>query len=240
LIACGVLWPLAGHATNDVSVSYRDAKELFAFGDQHYCMDGPYHAKPGDPWLALAQTAKAWVLEDAFVSPEGEIKARDGEPAWFFKNQRLPFGPGPVVVAALEPATTVNRTITATTFDFGGKHWRWVESGADMFYLSDGARRWTTSASQRNGELWIEPAEVELPEAYRRAPLNDQAGVRDEYEDGVFQLRWAGDLNNDGILDFIVYSMEKEAWGDALWMGERTQSGNLRFKQVLASHDGCD
>lgn len=245
LIVCLALAPLAGRAEGDVAGdSYKNAKDLFAAGDQDYCMDGHYRAKPGDRWLAVAETAHGWALQDAVVSLKGKVEARSGHATWFFKNQNLPFGTGPVTAAKIKPVKTLNQTITAVTFDFGGRHWRWVEWGSadadpGMFYLSDGVHRWTTTATQNNGVQWIESAQVELPQPYRRPPASEDEGARDEYGDGVFQLQWAGDLNHDGVLDFIVYSAEKEAWGDALWLGEKLPGG-LRFRQVLAAGDACD
>jgi hypothetical protein len=248
LVACFGLVPDVCRAAQGVpDISYQDAKSLFADGDQDYCMDGAYHARAGDKWLALVETANGWFLQEAAVSDAGKVEARSGRAHWFFKKKDVPFGPGPVTNARIEPARTANSSITATTFDFGGKHWRWVEWGSvepGMFVLTDGARGWTTMPRESNGDQWIAPSEIEVPEQYRRkaatAAADADVDMRDEYGSGTFQIEWAGDVNHDGLLDFIAHSTEKEAWDDELWVGQETPAGTLRFKPVVGSGDACD
>ena len=249
-IGCLTLAPLVCQAADNApDVTYEQAKGLFTPGDQDDCLDGPYRAKPEDQWLALVETAQGLALQNAVITPQGKVKAVHGKVEWFFKASNLPSRAGPVVATKLETISTNDPDRPQINFRFAGKRWHWIDWGAwddKAFFLTDGVSRWSLAGDPAaDATRLMLKTNIKVPGSYMHAletPGAFETGAmrEDGYANGTYLIIWAGDLNHDGLLDFIVSSSHVEAAGNELWIGEKSRNGDLQFKRVASANEGCD
>lgn len=227
--------------TTFAGTSYSDAKDLFLPGDQDYCLDkggmgdphepgGKYKAGPNDRWIAMVKSSHKWRLENAGITRNGRVKSRKGIPFIFFKRSVFPFGLGDVFSTSITFDSLEAKNIKKSRFVFQGQSWQWTEWSGDnsSFYLTNGIRKWSGSSDKL-----IKQSDIAIPHEYLEPSYQ-----RDGY-DGYYQLIWAGDINNDKQLDFIVSWHSKEAWGQQLWIGKKSRGSEIQFHLKLESSDAC-
>lgn len=220
----------------DAQVTYEHAKGIFAAGGQDFCFDGPYYAHSNDRWLALVSRGTRWSLETAVVS-DGRVSARGGRPRFFIKWKDQAFFPGPVTSSKIISIKARTRLLGEEKFSLGGKIWRWIEWGADSFYLAQGAMTWTPS------DDWYIPNVGTLALGHPVVPLKIRSS-KDQYRDlespGRMQLVWAGDLNGDLHPELVTFRQVKEAWSLMLWSSFIDRDGTMKLRLIAAEDDGCD
>lgn len=192
--------------------SYKEAKGIFAPSEQNYCFDGPYKAKSKDKWLALVEVNGKWELQEAIVKA-GVVIEKKGVAHFFMKPKAKFLAPGSVTSADIVQLTAKNALFSEAKFSFTNTTWRWVEWGNFAFYLQQGDKRWVVEDSSWPWEnLVIVPGKLNVPANIRSSNQKH----RDDYDVGSHILLWAGDLNNDGLLDIITRRQVKESWGTML------------------------
>lgn len=215
-------------------VTYQQAKEIFPRNTQDHCFDGPYYAASHDRWLVLAQNGLQWEMQQAVIR-NGRVLARRGIGRFFIKQLDLSLLPRKVKAATIYTRLN-NGHMSESSFRLDGKRWRWIEWGASEFYLEQAAHRWVIGQSdQVSAGKMLVPGRAEVPPAMRALPFVE----RDLYEPGNMVLHWAGDLNGDGLPEFITYRQIKEAWGTLLWSAVRSATGGITVKVIAEGSDGC-
>lgn len=234
------IFPVVALAILASDNTYEQAKGIFPSGQQDYCLDGIYRAKKSDKWLAMVRANNGLELQEALISESGIVKPKFGKAYWFIKNKTALLSKGAVTESRIKRIKTNNPRRTASSFRFNQKNWHWVEWGSDAqsFYLTDGINQWSSIDWPEPQSKEITISRVKVPAEYMaNAPQPDPEGR--DYQVGEYNLEWAGDLNNDGLLDFIVGWKGKETWGNHLWLGTKGKNGHLRFILVAEGNDGC-
>ncbi len=218
----------------EAQVTYQQAKEIFPRNAQDHCFDGPYYAASHDRWLVLAQNGLQWEMQQAVIR-DGRVMARRGIGRFFIKQLDLSLLPRKVKAATIYTRLN-NGHMSEYSFRLDGKRWHWIEWGASEFYLEQAAHRWVIGQSdQVSAGKMLVPGRAEVPPAMRALPFVE----RDLYEPGNMVLHWAGDLNGDGLPEFITYRQIKEAWGTLLWSAVRSATGGITVKVIAEGSDGC-
>jgi hypothetical protein len=150
-----------------------------------------------------------------------EIRVAEGcpKPIFLLKEQAHP-SPRPLSIGSIVRAPSGE----ANTVTFQGKTWRLELAGDDLFLKADGRRQWL-----------LKPPVQTFHPLGKRGDFDRRRSTRIH---SPVEFHWAGDLDGDGRLDFLLESSDQKSF-DLLFLSSLAHGQEMVHPAALAWRSPC-
>lgn len=221
LVALALAWAAANAAAAEPTPGPEADFAILQDGDGVVYHGGEAPLQPGLGWLALDVVDGRWHLlpatlrgeqaRDDIVGADTGVRIHADPPKAFFYLRLPGFVPGKVDTPDLPFKDRPGEMAdsTALSLPFKGRTWR-LEVRRGELFLGEG------SSSMSLGHV-VDPQDIDV----------------------MTSLRWAGDLDRDGRLDFIFESTGKNSGTICVWLSRLAKPGEPVGRAACWTTTGC-